>query len=72
MNNGNVVLKRLDEIAGKTDNFTRNAFKSWGYDQIFNLLMTEGTNQLILDTTSNFFRYMVYSSIASSLGSGWF
>lgn len=55
-----------------TDNFTRNAFKSWGYDQIFNLLMTEGTNQLILDTTSNFFRYMVYSSIASSLGSGWF
>ena len=28
------------------DNFTRNSYKSWGYDQIFNLLMTEASNQL--------------------------
>ena len=55
-----------------TDNFSRNAFKSWGYDQIFNLLMTEGSNQLLINTTSNLTRYMVYSSIVSSLGSGWF
>ena len=25
-----------------TDNFSGNAFKRWGYDQIFNLLMLEG------------------------------
>ena len=55
-----------------TDNFSRNAFKSWGYDQIFNLLMLEGSNQLSVNTTKNLTRYMVYSSVVSSLGSGWF
>ena len=54
------------------DNFSRNAFKSWGYNQIFNLLMTEGTNQLLINSTSNLTRYLVYSSLVSSLGSGWF
>ena len=54
------------------DNFSRNAFKSWGYNQIFDLLMTEGTNQLLINSTSNLTRYLVYSSLISSLGSGWF
>ena len=54
------------------DNFSRNAFKSWGYNQIFDLLMTEGTNQLLINSTSNLTRYLVYSSLVSSLGSGWF
>ena len=54
------------------DNFTRNAFEGWGYDQIFSLLMTEATNQLSISATNNLLRYMVYSSIISSLGSGWF
>lgn len=43
-----------------------------GYNQIFNLLMTEGTNQLLINSTSNLTRYLVYSSLVSSLGSGWF
>ena len=54
------------------DNFSRNAFKSWGYNQIFDLLMTEGTNKLLINSTSNLTRYLVYSSLVSSLGSGWF
>ena len=31
------------------DNFSRNAYKSWGYDQILKLLMTETNNQLFIN-----------------------
>jgi len=55
-----------------TDNSTRNAFKSWGYNEVFSLLMTEGTNQLSLISTSRLTRFVIYSSIVSSSGSGWF
>ena len=49
------------------DNFSRNAFKSWGYNQIFDLLMTEGTNQLLINSTRNLTRYLAYSSLILSL-----
>ena len=55
-----------------TDNFSRNAYKGWGYDQILNLLMKEATNQMKLASAENLIRYMVYSSLISSLASGWF
>ncbi len=54
------------------DNFSRNSFKSWGYDQIFGLLKTEATNQMKIAATKNLMRYTVYSSVVSSLGSGWY
>ena len=54
------------------DNFTRNSYKSWGYDQIFNLLMTEASNQLQIIHIKNLTRYFVYSSTTSSLLSGWY
>ncbi len=54
------------------DNFSRNSFKSWGYDQIFGLLKTEATNQMKITATKNLMRYAVYSSVVSSLGSGWY
>ena len=54
------------------DNFTRNSYKSWGYDQIFNLLMTEASNQLKIIHIKNLTRYFVYSSTTSSLLSGWY
>ena len=31
------------------DNFSKNAYKSWGYDQILELLMTETNNQLFIN-----------------------
>ena len=55
-----------------TDKFSRNLFKGWGYNQIFDLLMIEATTQLNISTTNNLARYMIYSSLFSSLLSGWF
>ena len=55
-----------------SDNFSRNAFKSWNANDIFELLMTEATTQLKINETKNLLRYAVYSSIISSLISGWF
>ncbi len=52
--------------------FSRNAYKSWGYDEIFELLMMEATNLLRLSSTKNLTRYLVYSSMTSSLISGWY
>lgn len=55
-----------------SDNFSRNAFKSFGYDQIFNLLMTEASNQLAISAINNLLRFAIYSSMISSLTSGWY
>lgn len=54
------------------DNFSRNAYKSWGYDQILELLMTEANNQLFINSANGLTRYIVYSALISSLGSGWY
>ena len=54
------------------DNFTRNAFKGWGYEQIFDLLMLEATNQMAISSVMNLTRYSVYSALTSSLLSGWY
>ena len=54
------------------DNATRNAYKSWGYDQIYDLLMTEASNQLRILHVENLKRYLIYSSIVSSFLSGWY
>ena len=55
-----------------TDNFSRNAFKSWGYDQILELLMTAASNQLFINSAKGLTRYVVYSALISSLDSGWY
>ena len=55
-----------------TDNLSRNAFKSWGAPEIFDLLITEASTQLQISSTNNLLRYAVYSSIISSVTSGWF
>ena len=54
------------------DNFSRNAYKSWGVDQIYNLLIIEANNQISISATNNLLRYTIYSSIVSSLISGWY
>ena len=54
------------------DNLSRNSFKSWGYDQIFSLLMTEGSTQLAISSTNNLLRYAIYASLVSSFSSGWY
>ena len=54
------------------DNFSRNAYKSWGYDQILELLMTEANNQLFIHSANGLTSYIVYSALISSLGSGWY
>ena len=54
------------------DNFSRNAYKSWGYDKILELLMTEVNNQLFINSANGLTRYIVYSTLISSLGSGWY
>ena len=54
------------------DNFSRNAYKNWGYEQIFDLLITEATNVSAIYATSNLLRYGIYSAIVSSLMSGWY
>lgn len=54
------------------DNFSRNAYKSWGYDQILELLMTEANNQLFINSANGLTGYIVYSALISSLGSGWY
>ena len=54
------------------DNFSRNAYKSWTYDQIFDLLMTEATNVSAIHATNNLMRYGIYSAIVSSSMSGWY
>ena len=54
------------------DNFSRNAYKGWGYEQIFNLLMTEATNVSAIHATNNLMRYGIYSAIVSSAMSGWY
>lgn len=55
-----------------TDKFMRNAYKGWGYDQIFNLLMQQPATELAMYTVNNLVRYMVYSSVTSSILSGWY
>ena len=54
------------------DKFSRNAYKGWGYEQIFNLLMTEATNVSAIHATNNLMRYSIYSAIVSSSMSGWY
>ena len=54
------------------DNFSRNAYKGWTYEQIFNLLMTEATNVSAIHATNNLMRYGIYSAIVSSSMSGWY
>lgn len=54
------------------DNFSRNAYKGWTYEQIFNLLMTEATNVSAIYATNNLMRYIIYSAIVSSTMSGWY
>ena len=53
------------------DNYSRNAFKSWNATDIFNLLVSEANTQLSISGIDKMIRYTVYSSIISSLGSGW-
>lgn len=55
-----------------TDKFMRNAYKGWGYDQIFELLMSQPAAELAMFTVNNLTRYMVYSSVTSSILSGWY
>lgn len=55
-----------------TDNFSRNAFKSWNVSDIFNLLITEASTKMQINSTKYLLRYVVYSSIVSSTTSGWF
>ena len=54
------------------DSFSRNSFKSMDVDDIFLLLMSEGSRSLSISSLSNLTRYAIYSSIFSSLISGWF
>lgn len=53
------------------DNFSRNAFKSWGIDDIFDLLISEASVQIRLNDTNSLLRYVIYSCIISCSLSGW-
>ncbi len=54
------------------DNYSRNSFKTWNANDIFNLLVTEASVQTKINAIRNLMRYSVYSSIISSLASGWY
>ena len=54
------------------DNYSRNSFKTWNANDIFNLLVTEASVKPKINAIRNLMRYSVYSSIISSLASGWY
>ena len=71
----NMSVKRKSLTIWKmvgSDKFMRNAYKGWGYDQVFDLLMQQPTTELAMYTVNNLVRYMVYSSVTSSILSGWY
>ena len=76
-NSGTVVVKYNYDAWGKciVDSSTTNTelanLTPFRY-RSYNLLMTEASNQLQIIHIKNLTRYFVYSSITSSLLSGWY
>jgi RHS repeat-associated protein len=55
-----------------TDKSMRNAYKDWTYELIFDVVLEQPISQHLISGLNDLSKYMVYSSLTSTLCSGWY
>ena len=55
-----------------TDKSMRNAYKDWTYELIFDVVLEQPISQHLISGLNDLSKYVVYSSITSTLCSGWY
>ena len=55
-----------------TDKSMRNAYKDWTYELIFDVVLEQPMSQHFISSLNDLSRYMLYSSLTSTLCSGWY